>query len=394
MLKPYRRTTLLPKRKQQQYCIGTIQTLLRKHSDLGPCCSDRQFARHEHIPIGTLRGWLKRKDEYLEAVKRGSNTTLDGHGQLETFSFGADLVQFMDSVRDIEKFLTTAHVVTWLKTHQKPWLDAFLDGKPDQDRAYKGLLGWCQAFAHRHGFSQRVPCASKKTQAELQATRAEYAKVFWPKYAAYDPANIINIDETGVHYDMPPRRTWARIGKSSKVDKQHSNRVTAVLAVRADGMFASWACAYPGGPVEQKELSTYPRGAVYAVQENAWMDERVWEIYLRELLQFEIEAPSVVVVDNLAAHVTPGAIQIVQEELFSVVEELPANSTCTCQPLDVGVMGPFKAKCRTEWIHETKVTSAAEKRLAMVQRILKVWEAIPSAMITRSFDKAFPREEL
>ncbi|RHZ26012.1 hypothetical protein DYB26_006648 [Aphanomyces astaci] len=215
---------------------------------------------------------------------------LDGHGQLETFSFGADLVQFMDSVRDIKKFLTTAHVVTWLKTHQKPWLDAFLDGKPDQDRAYKGLLGWCQAFAHRHGFSQRVPCASKKTQAELQATRAEYAKVFWPKYAAYDPANIINIDETGVHYDMPPRCTWARIGKSSKVDKQqkHSNRVTAVLAVRADGMFASWACAYPGGPVEQKELSTYPRGAVYAVQENAWMDERVWEIYLRELLQFEI----------------------------------------------------------------------------------------------------------
>ncbi|RHY29827.1 hypothetical protein DYB25_013454 [Aphanomyces astaci] len=319
MLKPYRRTTLLPKRKQQQYCIGTIQTLLRKHSDLGPCCSDRQFARHEHIPIGTLRGWLKRKDEYLEAVKRGSNTTLDGHGQLETFSFGADLVQFMDSVRDIEKFLTTAHVVTSLKTHQKPWLDAFLDGKPDQDRAYKGLLGWCQAFAHRHGFSQRVPCASKKTQAELQATRAEYAKVFWPKYAAYDPANIINIDETGVHYDMPPRCTWARIGKSSKVDKQHSNRVTAVLAVRAD------------------------------------------------------DCP---------------------EELFSVVEELPANSTCTCQPLDVGVMGPFKAKCRTEWIHETKVTSAAEKRLAMVQRILKVWEAIPSAMITRSFDKAFPREEL
>ncbi|RQM20701.1 hypothetical protein B5M09_011087 [Aphanomyces astaci] len=372
MLKPYRRTTLLPKRKQQQYCIGTIQTLLRKHSDLGPCCSDRQFARQEHIPIGTLRGWLKRKDEYLEAVKRGSNTTLDAHGQLETFSFGADLVQFMDS------------------THQKPWLDAFLEGKPDQDRAYKGLLGgWCQAFAHRHGFSQRVPCASKKTQAELQATRAEYAKVFWPKHAAYDPANIINIDETGVHYDMPPRRTWARIGKSSKVDKQqkHSNRRKLPPMVIVHGQT-------DGGPVEQKELPTYPRGAVYAVQENAWMGERVWEIYLRELLQFEIEAPSVVVVENLAAHVTPGAVQIVQEELFSVVEELPANSTCTCQPLDVGVMGPFKGKCCTEWIHETKVTSAAEKRLAMVQRILKVWEAIPSAMITRSFDKAFPREEL
>ncbi|RHY33248.1 hypothetical protein DYB25_014212 [Aphanomyces astaci] len=212
LLKLYHVQHYFPKEQQQQYCIGTIQTLLRKHSDLGPCCSDGQFARQEHIPIATLRGWLKRKHEYLESVKRGSNTTLDGNGQLESVSFGTDLVKLMDSVRDIETFLTTSHVVTWLKTHQQPWLDAYLDSKPDQVRAYKCLLGWCQAFAHRHGFSQRVPCASKKTQAELRATRVAYAKSFWPKYTAYDPTNIINIDETGVHYDMPPWRTWARIG--------------------------------------------------------------------------------------------------------------------------------------------------------------------------------------
>ncbi|KAF0716851.1 hypothetical protein AaE_010986 [Aphanomyces astaci] len=141
LLKLYNVQHYFPKEKQQQYCIGRIQTLLRKHSDLGPCCSDGQFARQEHIPIATLRGWLKRKHEYLESVKRGSNTTLDGHGQLESVSFGADLVKFKDSVRDIEKLLTTANVVTWLTPHQQPWLNAYLDGKLDQDRAYKGLLG-------------------------------------------------------------------------------------------------------------------------------------------------------------------------------------------------------------------------------------------------------------
>ncbi|KAF0683728.1 Aste57867_24238 [Aphanomyces stellatus] len=149
----------------------------------------------------------------------------------------------------------------------------------------------------------------------------------------------------------------------------------------------------PGGPVEQTELPTYPRGAVYAVQENAWMDERVWDIYLRELLTYEIEAPTIVVVDNLSAHVTLAACKFVQKDLFSQVEELPANATSMCQPLDVGVMGPFKAKCRTEWLHETMVTTAAEKRLAMVQRILKVWDGIPSMMIKRSFDKAIPQGE-
>ncbi|KAF0703076.1 hypothetical protein As57867_007661, partial [Aphanomyces stellatus] len=194
-LKQYRRETLLPKRKQQQYCIATIQKLLQKHSNLGPCSSDRQFARQEHISIGTLRGWLKRKDEYMECKQRNSKTTLNGHGQVESVSFGADLVKFMDGVRDIEKFLTTAHIVTWLKTHQQSWLDAYLISKPCQAQAYKSLLGWCQAFAHRHGFSQRVPCASKKTQAKLVETREEYAKAFWKKYAAYEPSNIINIDE-------------------------------------------------------------------------------------------------------------------------------------------------------------------------------------------------------
>ncbi|RLO02778.1 hypothetical protein DYB28_009064, partial [Aphanomyces astaci] len=87
----------------------------------------------------------------------------------------------------------------------------------------------------------------------------------------------------------------------------------------------------PGGPVEQDELPTYPRDAIYAVQENAWMDERVWDIYLRELVQYEIEAPSVVVVDNLSAHVTPAACELVRGDLYSVLEELPANATSTVQ---------------------------------------------------------------
>ncbi|RHZ12517.1 hypothetical protein DYB26_009773, partial [Aphanomyces astaci] len=216
------------------------------------------------------------------------------------------------------------HLVTWLKNHQLAWLDSYLEGKVDPSRAYKALLGWCQAFAHRHGFSQRVPCASKRTQEDLQATRIEYAQSFWSKY---DRGNIINIDETGVHYEMPIRR-----------------KLPPCIIVRGQ----------PGGPVEQDELPTYPRDAIYAVQENAWMDERVWDIYLRELVQYEIEAPSVAVVDNLSAHVTPAACELVRGDLYSVLEELPANATSTVQRLEVGVMGPFKAKCRTEWLHEVK----------------------------------------
>ncbi|RHY16783.1 hypothetical protein DYB36_011018 [Aphanomyces astaci] len=226
LLKPYRRSTLLAKRKQQSYTIGTIKALLQKHSTLGPCSSDREFARKENVPIATLRGWLARKEEFLQSKKHTSNATLSGHGHSEAVDFGDALASFMDSVRDHEKFLTTAHLVTWLKNHQPAWLDSYLEGK-------------------------RVPCASKRTQEDLQATRVEYEQLFWSKYSAYDRGNI----------------------------------------------------------------------------------------------QYEIEVPSVVVVDNLSAHVTPAACELVRGDLYSVLEELPANATSTVQPLDVGVMGPFKAKC-------------------------------------------------
>lgn len=36
-----------------------------------------------------------------------------------------------------------------------------------------------------------------------------------------------------------------------------------------------------------EELQTYQLGQVYAVQENAWMDARVWKRHACELLKFD-----------------------------------------------------------------------------------------------------------
>ncbi|ETW08100.1 hypothetical protein H310_02461 [Aphanomyces invadans] len=39
--------------------------------------------------------------------------------------------------------------------------------------------------------------------------------------------------------------------------------------------------------------------------EKAWMDTRVWEMYLTDLLKYEIEGPSVIVADNLDLYSSP-----------------------------------------------------------------------------------------
>ncbi|KAH9102141.1 hypothetical protein AeMF1_021233 [Aphanomyces euteiches] len=58
-------------------------------------------------------------------------------------------------------------------------------------------------------------------------------------------------------------------------------------------------------------------------------------------------------IDNFDAHTTAKNIAFVEEELSSVLCTLPPNTTSVLQPLDVGVMGPFKAKLRNLLLSET-----------------------------------------
>ncbi|RQM30416.1 hypothetical protein B5M09_013721 [Aphanomyces astaci] len=111
-------------------------------------------------------------------------------------------------------------------------------------------------------------------------------------------------------------------------------------------------------------------------------------MYLTELLKFEITRPTVILADNLGSHVSESSVDTVSTELFGILAPLPKNSTSECQPLDVGVMGPLKSKLRKKWLTEKPVVTAAEKRLAMIQRTIQAWEEMSCDLIRSSFEKA------
>ncbi|RHY85060.1 hypothetical protein DYB35_013999, partial [Aphanomyces astaci] len=350
------------------------------------------FAKTYNIPEATLRGWKLRSSEFLESKKHGSRATLQGHGRSENIDFSAELVAFMDAVREGEHFLTTAHLVTWIKSHQPDWLASYMAEKANEVRAYKSLVEWCLNFANRHGYKHRVPCPAKVKQGELIATQDEFAAAFQAKFGQMPRRAWMNVDETPVYYDMPPGRTLAKVGHSSRVleTQKNSDRVTAVLSVREKLPLLIIVKGTPGGDIERFEVPTYPAGPVYAVQEKAYMDERVWSMYLREVLKPAIDCPTVVLADNLKCHVSKRSYKIMKKELYcgAYLHPLPANTTSVLQPLDVGVMGPFKQMCRSEWIKETKVVTAQEKRMAMILRAIKVWDAMKEDTISKSFEKA------
>ncbi|KAF0756593.1 hypothetical protein AaE_004574, partial [Aphanomyces astaci] len=309
--------------------------------------------------------------------------------------FKNEMLSFMKDVRRDEHILTSMHMITFMKTYHAAWLADYKLGKRDP---YKSLLKLCQDFARRHNFSQRVPCFTKIPSVDMVALRNDFAAQFWNKYDAYEQCDILNVDETGVNYDMPPGKIWAEKGKSSKVDKtqKHSDRLTAVLTCRANGdklpiLFI--VHGVPGGTIDRHELATYPEGHYYDVQEAAWMDGRVWKAYL-EMLPPYIIGPSVILADNFDSHVTTASAEAIAGDLFSVLEPLPANCTSVCQPLDVGVMGPFKKLLRMLWLEEKPVRTPAEKRLAMIKRSIAAWERITPAAIQSAFKKAIPKPEI
>ncbi|ETW00403.1 hypothetical protein H310_07041 [Aphanomyces invadans] len=111
---------------------------------------------------------------------------------------------------------------------------------------------------------------------------------------------------------MPPNYIWAKRGGSSKISagEKHSMRMTAVLTARADDeklpiMFIMKG--KPGGRIETHES------------------------YLSNVLHDHIEEASVVILDNFESHVSDESYKIVQ-------------------PLDVGVMAPFKRNTREHWL--------------------------------------------
>ncbi|RLN70846.1 hypothetical protein BBJ28_00017005 [Nothophytophthora sp. Chile5] len=310
------------------------------------------------------------------------------------------LFDFLFSIMCVQA-LGTVHMIKFIKTYHADWLRIYMEGKKSPESGLDALFRLSQRFCARYNFTSQKPQGAKKNAADLRAIHSEFAVKFWEDFGGYKNDEIYNVDETGVHFDMPPTRIWAergRVDAAKVVDlDKHSSRLTAVITARADGkklpiLFV--VRAKPGGTIESDELPHYPQGHVYAVQENGWMDANVWQNYTKELLKFEVEGPSLLLLDNFDSHVSEEGQKAVAEEAGAIVVPLPPNCTSVCQPLDVGVMGPLKQKIRALWLLEESdrgVFTAQQKRIATIKRTIAAWEQLSEAVIIRAFEKALPR---
>ncbi|KAH9100348.1 hypothetical protein LEN26_015934 [Aphanomyces euteiches] len=394
-------TQRLPKRS---YPISTrLQALA-----LLECKSDYQVAQGMGIPRRTIRSWADHRYEILAYDGNKKRMKIEPGGRPEEFPNPTGLEAFINEMRRQERALTMTHIVNWVKKHERLWLQDYIATKKP-GTGYDGLLRLLQRFCRRHGFSRQRAGMSKHSRADLLTKRNEFADDFHRTYRGFGPDCVYNVDETGFYYDMPPKFIWAVRGGDSKIatGEKHCLRMTAVLTVKADGTklpILFIVRGKPGGRIETHEVPTYPSGHVYCVQDKAWMDGIVWRSYLRRVLSNAIDQPSVVLLDNFDSHVSDESYSIVHDELDCFLCPIPPNTTSVCQPLDVGVMAPFKRYLRDEWLAEEIIEgedgddfdtpTAVQKRLAMIKRAILAWNHVLEAEIRMSFTKALPMPQL
>ena len=141
----------------------------------------------------------------------------------------------MRDLRRSRRCLAVALIVEYIKDNEEGWLQAY--EKRYQANTVSNLTRLCGRFAKRHGLVRKSATTAKMTAEEVAGKQKELSLAFWSKYSSKDPSLLLNCDETGIFYDMPPRKILAEKNADAVVDtiEQTSGRVTAVLTIRSDG---------------------------------------------------------------------------------------------------------------------------------------------------------------
>jgi hypothetical protein len=227
-----------------------------------------------------------------------------------------------------------------------------------------------------------------------------------------DQRFIINMDQTPIFFSMTPKTTLQARGSktvSVRTSSDSTKRITVAVCVTASGSMLPPLLIFnakPNGRVE-RALSNFPKGAHYAVQKNAWMDERVMLIWVDKILEPYVKtAPEgvrpILFLDSYRCHMMASVVHRVQD-LGVEVHHIPGGCTGVCQPVDVGIGKPFKnrvTRCWENWMVEnggleeekTKTPSREELSAWVIESIQSIGAKIIRNSWRRHGFSYFPDE--
>ena len=168
--------------------------------------------------------------------------------------------------------------------------------------------------------------------------------------------DVINMDETGVWFDMSSTRSVETVGARQvpiRRVKNSKTRMIAVISITAGGRVLKPFLIFRGQRMT-RELSAIDQNHLrILVQQNAWMDTNCMARYCEDLVEeFGTVRPKLLIMDSFIVHRNHDCLQMLTAANFSVLF-IPTGFTDVCQHLDVAFFAGFKSRMRSvfqDWV--------------------------------------------
>jgi hypothetical protein len=386
--------------------IDEARSLMRQGS------SEREAIIAVGVKRGTLQGWLRSEDKIRAAAslskrQRGSRArkkTVGGGGRRsKSHDIEGLLVTHVKDERREERVVTMGNIIA----KAKELLPGFLEGStPVAEEA------WCARFMKRNRLTiRRVTHTGRKARADLALLQVGFVDIVVdalisialdPIQRICTPRTLFNMDQTAIYANVGVDKTVDLVGVTTvpvTSGGSESYRCTLAITVCADGRVFIPHFVFKGvdGGNVSTEVNAFANDneAVFSVQENAWFNERVMLEYVEKVWKYIVTEPSVLILDSLKVHKSE-AVMNAFADLGTIVVHVPGGATGVAQPLDVGVMSPFKTAIKQRYtaLYNKKgmraPLTAPERRLDMYNRSMYALKTITSKTVVSSFRRAGP----
>ncbi|KAK7097631.1 hypothetical protein V1264_004579 [Littorina saxatilis] len=271
----------------------------------------------------------------------------------------------------------------------------------EQLQGFRASPMWVKRWKKRHGVcTRRGTCTNQRVPADYGDQLLAFRRsVLRPRLRnLYPLIHILNMDQTMVRFDMLPKRTNDTKGAKivrTKTTRAEKRGFTVALLVAADGTkFPAFIIFRErNGNIPQRVLlhMQVPDNVRVSATRNGWMTRESLFVWIERVLGHS-DQRRLLVLDQYAAHRTAN-VQAAMGERDVDLASIPGGCTALAQPIDVGIVKPFKDALRDSWVQwmtqPRPLTAAGNLRQPLRQDVVtwvgQAWERVGAQTIVTSF---------
>ena len=200
--------------------------------------------------------------------------------------------------------------------------------------------GWLDRFKKRNNIVYKS--ISGESASVDSDTVSDFKEKIKSVISVYDPADVYNVDETGLFFKSMCNKTFAFKGEACHGGKKSKDRVTVLLGANMDGShkLKPVLIGKYKNPRCMKNTQRQDLPVFYENSKNAWMTTEIFGDFLKRFDKSvgKENRKVLLLLDNCSAH---GKSNLRLENVR--LHYLPPNTTSVIQPLDQGVIRSFKS---------------------------------------------------